>query len=742
MKNIFKFILILASLLCLAHPAEATVYHVSPTGNDLNDGLSLATAWHTIQWACHVVQAGDSTYVHGNSPGVLATYLNRRSAPYGERSTSTISNSSDRFQPCLATINQGTSTQPIVFRVWPGDSVAIKYDPIETGTGPLIGSYQKNYIEWNGFVIIETSANYQPDTGPVVMTGGDPLSNPILRGCKIKNCDIRSIFIAFADNHNSIRTEWTTGCEISNSKIRGVSADATVFNVRNYTGIMTYNTDSLLIEHNEINNAGCGIALKGGGTAQIVCDHVIIRYNLIYDCCFGIDDHFAINTKVYQNIIRDGRLSNGESYAIFYSETCFGTTFDAGSCPASPSSPPASPKNGDVYNNVIYGWWKAFDLEGLPDRYTGPGNDLRNNIVMNISNLNTHDGGFCLGIEHMENEYTSNYNDFFSLQSWRSCPTTYSTFTTWKSGSNKDLNSIVSDPLFVNAGTRDFHLQNGSPCIGAAPDFGDLNNNGNTTELINIGVYQTGNEIIGIIPTTTAIVSPTTSYFVPEAGTTLSPITGTAALAFAVTCPNNDLLNNNARIKIVLKTASGTPLSGVAATDIYASLNGGPASQGFSGTGDDTLMASSVWQPLAGCPNTRHINADAATDVTGTTYITWKGSTPGQPGVATRDRNRKWGLFAGDIPIFALGVQLQGRLTTASANGTFTANVKNVDVFDPETTNQGEIVNILDFNVINAAIQGGYQYQYDFNGDGLLNVSDLNILKQHMNHKCNFPNAN
>lgn len=51
--------------LCLR--AFATTYHVSPTGNDGDSGLSPALAWATLQHAADVAIAGDSVIVHDGS---------------------------------------------------------------------------------------------------------------------------------------------------------------------------------------------------------------------------------------------------------------------------------------------------------------------------------------------------------------------------------------------------------------------------------------------------------------------------------------------------------------------------------------------------------------------------------------------------------------------------------------------------------------------------------------------------
>jgi hypothetical protein len=65
-----------------------------------------------------------------------------------------------------------------------------------------------------------------------------------------------------------------------------------------------------------------------------------------------------------------------------------------------------------------------------------------------------------------------------------------------------DCDSHDADPKFVNAEGGDFHLQASSPfsSIGKYPgiDRQDYNGNRNTTEVISMGAYITGTEVIGI----------------------------------------------------------------------------------------------------------------------------------------------------------------------------------------------------------------------------------------------------
>src|SRR6266850_1962170 len=198
------------------------------------------------------------------------------------------------------------------------------------------------------------------------------------------------------------------------------------------------------------------------------------------------------------------------------------------------------------------------------------------------------------------------------------------------------------------------------------------------------------------------------SYFVPQSGSVATPTEGPAAIARARRCPNDE----------------------------------GP--QGLLGWGDDSIIAKFQYNELANCPDVRCVQADAPTDASGVTYITWIGSTPGQPGIGTRDPFRKWGGYAGDIPVMVLGFKLQGKLTSASPLGTYTAHVKSVDCVGGRlhNFNQGELVNTLDVNLVQAAIGTPYKYYLDFDNNGIVNTIDLNFIKGHNSHRCNLPVVN
>jgi len=239
------------------------------------------------------------------------------------------------------------------------------------------------------------------------------------------------------------------------------------------------------------------------------------------------------------------------------------------------------------------------------------------------------------------------------------------------------------------------------------------------------------------------------SFYVPQAGTTTTPLEGAStpeSFSFFRGCPNNDGASypNNARVKVVVLNAAGFGISGVAAQDICLLFNGGTPAQGFMGVGADSVLANTQYSVGAVCPDVRCVEADGPTDINGVTYITFAGSVPGSPGVAQRNSTRKWGHYDTKIPLYVLGFEFQGRLTTASANGSYTLQLKSFDVVGGTAAalDQGEIVDGSDFNSV--AAQMGQPFNFltwwrDFNSDGVVNSIDFAQFTAHLGHNCTIP---
>jgi hypothetical protein len=253
---------------------------------------------------------------------------------------------------------------------------------------------------------------------------------------------------------------------------------------------------------------------------------------------------------------------------------------------------------------------------------------------------------------------------------------------------------------------------------------------------------------VGAAPARAGVPDGNLSFFVPQSGPVATPTEGTIAIRLFRQCPNNDggaVLPNNARIKVVLRDVNGNPVPGVAAEDICVLLNGGTAAQGFGGIGADSIISNSTWNTDPVCPDLRCIMADAPTDVNGVTYITFLGSTSGSPGVATRDPNRKWGHYDSELPVYALGFKLSGRLTTASANGTYVLRIKNLDFMEGlgAELNESEAVTNADYTAMARSIglSSPISYWLDLDGNGVVGTADFNLVNGHYGHDCDTPNS-
>jgi hypothetical protein len=261
----------------------------------------------------------------------------------------------------------------------------------------------------------------------------------------------------------------------------------------------------------------------------------------------------------------------------------------------------------------------------------------------------------------------------------------------------------------------------------------------------------TGLAILGMIALTppaaiAGIPDASTSFYVPQRGTVASPIEGTSATTVFRACPNNEggtSLPNNARIKVVIRDSNSNPVPGIAAADIAILLNGGTPVQGFSGVGADSIIANSQFNQSPLCPDLRSIPADCDTDAAGTTYITFTGRTVGQCGVGTRDPNRKWGHYDSKIPVYCLGFEILGRLTTGSAANTYTLQIKTFDTTGGPGTalNQGEAVGSADFNAIanNIGVVNALTWWRDFDSQSGVGGPDFNLIASHIGHDCDTP---
>lgn len=448
--------------------AEAkTLYVNAATGNDATTyaGNGASTPWRSIgraAWgstsyaapnASQAAQAGDTVLI---AEGIYW----ESGDPNG-----------NRWSVALNPANTGIAGNPIIFR-----GVGLVYIRLNSGIrGPMIGcASSRNYIIWDHFQIDDYYGGSQSDTGPVVFNGS--------HHCQLINSDVQGHsgsyyhgYSTWSDNYNAVRYEFADFTVIRNNRIHRVWGTNTTSGRggQNDAGIMTYDSNDGLIENNEIYDTGQGIIIKGTHAGSTQARNTI-RYNYVHDNVMGgIRALGAQDTHVYQNII--ARTSIGQGlWAGFFDSA-----------------------RSRFVNNTVYGNANGAITQGtnLIDV------QFHNNLIINNSTC-----GACnydvaspalQQVSFTRNLYFNNANTFF----WNMDGTrNIIPFSTWQSTYRFDVDGLNGiNPLLVDPANGNFRLQANSPALTLGRDVLDLNNNGNTTDVIPAGAYITGAETIGLL---------------------------------------------------------------------------------------------------------------------------------------------------------------------------------------------------------------------------------------------------
>lgn len=343
---------------------------------------------------------------------------------------------------------------------WNSDSYSVlESEPMDYlgGTGqPVIGANSRQYIVWDGFYIDELNADPHADTGASVIVGSSFI--------RLRNLHIVGHDLDWGDNHNAIRIENSDNVTIRNNYLTGYVED-------HGAGVMTYGVGDALMEHNEITTCLHGLFLKGYDNPG----PFTLRYNYIHD---------SVGRGVRFGELMDGGAVVSQNVLLNNMYGCY--TADATS---------DGPMNTKIVNNIIDGG--THEARGTVFYYStlnGIENALlQNNIVVNANH------GIDAGTDNAIDQLTSDYNNVHNCSVEYISPTGEMTLSEWQSAYSKDLNSFTTDPEFMDPSGGDYRLRPGSPCENAGIDILDLDNDGDTTDPVNIGAYITGDECIGLL---------------------------------------------------------------------------------------------------------------------------------------------------------------------------------------------------------------------------------------------------
>ena len=407
-QAIMRSSLIIFVVSCLmAFPVFAGDYYVSPTGAetwpDCTTQGTPCKASNSDRAFLGVI-AGDTVYfLDGTYSGLEFYAANYR-------------------QPTWNPYNSGTSGNPITFKSLNerGAELVGLRDGVATS---VIGSYQRDYIIWDGFKISAVNSSAQAILPIVRIESSDNIT--------INNCEIigASHDTGGVINYEGVRVENSTNILIDKCYIHGYVETS---NNHNTSGYKSYNTENITIRNCQFSNNTAGIYLKGNGNDGVLLENNWIDSNYI-GVIVSIKSDSTHSLTVYNNVISNNTYRNmsidsdwnGTSLAdntIVHNNTIVGSgwAWSGASTGAGPS----------LFNNIFYNVGSASSLSLISiNDITEPALAIDHNIFYPSLSITMRNYGA-----------TATYT---SLASWQSSGELYG-------GGDPGTGSTQSNPSFAN----------------------------------------------------------------------------------------------------------------------------------------------------------------------------------------------------------------------------------------------------------------------------------------------------
>ena len=216
-----------------------------------------------------------------------------------------------------------------------------------------------------------------------------------------------------------------------------------------------FDTGTATITNNKIYDAPhYGIYILGGN------NHTITG-NLFKDC--GVDDFPAI---AVESATWEGENVDASNHTIAYNilDTCergIGLNVKDG----------LTINDIKIYNNVIYGTYGTTSVVGA-GIYLYETDGTMSGILIKNNIFYDNGANYHLAVcAECQTNFVSDNNDFYGSTNWKwGAEADDTSLADWQTASSGDANSIVADPLFVDAAGGNFKLRWPSPCISAGTD--------------------------------------------------------------------------------------------------------------------------------------------------------------------------------------------------------------------------------------------------------------------------------
>ncbi len=468
MTSLRTLFFILLTFTAASFAQSGSTFYVSKSGSNSNSG-SYTAPWLTIQHAANTVTAGATVYVESG-----------------------VYNESVSFP------NSGTSSNPITFASYPGQTAIIDGTGLSvSGTQGLINIVNQSNLTINGFEIRNyTTSSASPTPAGVWITGSGT-------GVQILNNLVHNITTTSEKNGNAfgIAVYGTSSTPITQLTISGNQ----VYNLKtgqsesvNVDGNVTYFTISNNIVHDNdnigidaigfegvgpsgydqakygeisgntvynisgINNPGEGNSYDADGLYCDGCAYVVFERNIVHNCDLNMEaasehkGHDSSYVTIRNNLFYD---ANTVGISIGgYSSTVGGSDH-------------VVIVNNTLYNDNTQNQGAEFQIQYHSGSQSG--NIFENNIVY-AGSQNVWIYSFVKGnSNYPAPPATLNWNLYYSTAGYVSGTSidwagkyNYKTYAAYQSGSGEDANSPNANPDFISVGSN-FDLQSGSPAINA-----------------------------------------------------------------------------------------------------------------------------------------------------------------------------------------------------------------------------------------------------------------------------------
>jgi hypothetical protein len=469
-------------------PAATRTFHVAKSGSDTNNGLTLGTAFITVNKWHSVAAAGDICYVHAGTyieDTVASTYV----------ADQVYLDSIFCSQACLVT---GTQSNPIVLRAWPADVGSVFFDnrgdtlSDSTARAGIYIAPNKNHWHFYGFKFINGWTTFIGSLGTGTGVGAGVTLANFSSNCVIENCSFKGLRGTPGVNCSAI-SPWMS----NNWIIRNCYIDDLLLSAGNWGyGIQTYGQSNILIEHvTTTQNVAWGVYFKDhvasgymGATKEgtISFNRLIGQRGGILVGINQVDSNAASTNYIQHNLIR---ASVANFAGIFVEMAGAGArsspqyisqnTIDMQSV----SAPSISLDSGDAYITSNISVRSGTDLQtvGYAENKASHGN-----MGARIKGMdyNVYESAFFAGLDDYTTPVYIN-----GLSNWKAATTSSALSLAIN---NPDSHAVVGSLSALFNDTVDYVNKVGSPAIA-------INADGS-----NAGAYRFGAEILGTLPSYTA----------------------------------------------------------------------------------------------------------------------------------------------------------------------------------------------------------------------------------------------